>query len=187
MKKSTIFILSGFLLAFFACTKDAPVVKIAPAAVQPAQDRGLLPDSLSVRLQELGGHTSAYTWKDLDQFYRKVIAPISPDESYRDNARKMCMFFMVKKYQLTENADPATLAYYTTEMQSLPYIHPETMLALLKSMKGYWPDDKIRQIARAEYEEGLAYIKNELLDPETALKTNRPRYEGLLELAGQKN
>lgn len=65
----------------------------------------------------------------------------------------------------------------------MPLVDVEVLLKCLDSLKGYWPDTKIKKTAEDAYSGLISWIKKNSKNPEELLKKNEQRYNLLRDYA----
>ncbi len=177
-------ILSVAILSLIKCapiSDDKPITipEIPPTKV--SINDGVIPDT--VHLFQLVCDPSKYSWKDFDHYYRVTLPKYHTDTHYSVNLKKATIYGAISSGKLLDNADKKTIEWYTQELLSFELPDTDVLIQCFESLKGYWPDSKIKKNAEAAYEDLIMYIKGHLKYPEQVLTKNETRYNRLRDYA----
>jgi hypothetical protein len=149
--------------------------------MSPGPQKGIIPDS--VLYFELVLNPDAHTLQEFDHYYKFTIPKYHSNQPYTDNLKKATIAGMVLSGKLLEATDKKHLEWYTKELASMPLVDVEVLLKCLDSLKGYWPDTKIKKTAEDAYSALISWIKKNSKNPEELLKKNEQRYNLLRDYA----
>lgn len=159
MKNSLLLLSLAWLLP--AChAKQESNIRIfdVPIENRTSDFKGKIPTDHPVMLMTM--EKSKYSWADLDRYYRDEL-PREKEKDYYANVKNTAFSVLVGVHGLAEKAPKEVIAFYVEEQSAMPYTHAvEEYVTCLDALRGYWPDDKIRQYAIGRYEKTQSYYQN---------------------------
>ncbi len=149
-----------FISVFFftACSdrKSEPVAADISIQNRPGQEAGVIPSD--AQIYNFARFKDRYSWQDVDNYYRYEVLQNEKDKNYFNGLKNLTFSVLVTVYNLPEQAPQATLAYYVDEQTAMRYTpFAKEYAQCLEMLRGYWPDQKIRQAASGRYEKTRQY------------------------------
>jgi hypothetical protein len=96
------------------------------------------------------------SWKDLADLYEAELAKNPKDEHFKKALMQEVVMTLTQNYLKGEinDAQKALAAKFLEEYRHYNFTHLETNYLLLKSVKGYWADAKLKEYANWAAKEG---------------------------------
>lgn len=146
-----------FLLIWFAATATfaqpreiQPGADTLPCAGDDGLNPGIVPGGVGADIFLFPDSSS---WRKMDNYYRDIIMVRFKDCLFYHNVRLQAIWHMIQLHALLERGDITTIEFYANELFELDYIDPGPLTRMLKRLKGHWPDLRLFDIARKEYQD----------------------------------
>lgn len=138
--KSLIFLLAPLFL--FSCTKE--VNQVQQTSASKASMRSAIAES---GVRNLVRNKEGKTWQDVDAFYRQLPDRFS-DAEQLNFLKGYTIAILERSYHLSESGSLEAVEYYTEELLSLSYPHPDVMANFLSRLQGHWNNRKLARAAK---------------------------------------